>query len=47
MRKTVDVLNLTLKLIDDKNKIIKFENNKKILHFWVFYLKFIWNDPNK
>ena len=29
MRKTVDVLNLTLTLIDHKNKFIKFEKNKK------------------
>ena len=29
MRKTGDILNFTLKFIDDKNKIIKFENNEK------------------
>ena len=46
-RKTGDVLNFTLKLIDNKNKIIKFEKNEKKFLVLGFLIEFIWNDPNK
>ena len=46
-RKIGDVLNFTLTLIDDKNKIIKFEKNEKKFPVLSFLIEFIWNDPNK
>ena len=46
-QKTGDVLNFTFKLIDDKNKIIKFEKNETKFPVLGFLIDFIWNDPNK